>query len=461
MVNTLALTTAALLGPLGSLATQIANFNVTEEVAATYGCDAACYAYFSYGLSWDQNYFGNGFDEDFYATASNFSTSDPGDVLKFQPIDPDTLSDIPEGTTAYRFQYVSRDIWGNPVPATGFIAFPYAGPSDDGDERFRTIAWAHGTSGVFRGCAPSAMPNLYEYESWVFLISRGYAVVATDYAGLGNNYTAHQYFALPAQANDLYYSVVAARALFGGRLSDEWMSIGHSQGGGAVWSLAESSLLSEDPLSAGTYLVTVAEAPGVRAKDLAIAGYQLALSTSGTDSSRAVLGELGWGAFGIDRVLNDSYSWVHETFRRRLPLAELTQACYLSMEMLVADLEVDDVFNISDATFQSVFTEVQELTLPATNRSRQPMLVVQGLADVSVIPSTVETTYAEACAGGSEVHLRLYPGLDHVPVIPASAPYFLRWIEDRFRGINTSGECSNTTVTPFDATYMYAPADTD
>jgi hypothetical protein len=108
------------------------------------------------------------------------------------------------------------------IPVTGFIAFPYA--SRLSGHVYPAIAYAHGTSGVFRGCAPSAMPSLYEYGSWAFLVSRGYAVIATDYAGLGNNYTAHQYQASPAQAHDLYYSLAAARKLFGHALTDEWTS---------------------------------------------------------------------------------------------------------------------------------------------------------------------------------------------------------------------------------------------
>ncbi|KAJ5182224.1 hypothetical protein N7449_012371 [Penicillium cf. viridicatum] len=115
---------------------------------------------------------------------------------------------------------------------TGFIAFPYASRSNG--RVYPTIAHGHGTSSVFRGCAPSAMPSFYEYGSWAFLVSRGYAAIATDYAGLGNNYTAHQYQVSPAQAHNLYYSVAAARKLFGHALTAEWMSVGHSQGGGAA-----------------------------------------------------------------------------------------------------------------------------------------------------------------------------------------------------------------------------------
>jgi hypothetical protein len=190
-------------------AIQVANFNVSENIASKYGCDSTCYSNFQEGIAVDSASYGAIYDAGFYETARNFSNSKPGDALKLESVNATLLHDIPKGVTAYRFQYVSQDLYGRKVPVTGFIAFPYASRSNG--LVYPTIAYGHGTSGVFRGCAPSAMPSFYEYGSWAFLVSRGYAVIATDYAGLGNNYTAHQYQASPAQAHDLYYSVAAAR----------------------------------------------------------------------------------------------------------------------------------------------------------------------------------------------------------------------------------------------------------
>ncbi|KAJ0146726.1 Vacuolar amino acid transporter 1 [Fusarium oxysporum f. sp. albedinis] len=45
---------------------------------------------------------------------------------------------------------------------------------------------------------------------------RGYAVVATDYARLGNHYTDHKYCTYPAHANDVYYSCGALTGWFNG-----------------------------------------------------------------------------------------------------------------------------------------------------------------------------------------------------------------------------------------------------
>lgn len=198
--------------PLAVESSWAANFNISQSTATEYNCSGSCYENFRAALAADAASFGSTFDEVFYATAANFSSSRPGDLLKSTLINSSHLSDIPSGTSAYRFQYVTECLDGTKLPATRFIAFPYANRT--GGHLYHPIAYAHGTSGVFRGCVPSAAPDLYDYGGLALLLERGYAIIATDYAGLGNNHTAHEYVASPAQANDVYYSVSAARKVF-------------------------------------------------------------------------------------------------------------------------------------------------------------------------------------------------------------------------------------------------------
>lgn len=89
------------------------------------------------------------------------------------------------------------------------------------------IAWAHGTSGIARICAPSLMNDVY--YSWEDLFEfplLGYAVVATDYIGLGTNFP-HQYLAMDAQAEDVVNSIPAARAAVS-QIGSRWVAVGHS-----------------------------------------------------------------------------------------------------------------------------------------------------------------------------------------------------------------------------------------
>jgi hypothetical protein len=155
---------ALLLALLPSIqAIQIANLNVSESIPSKYDGDSTCYKNFQEGLSVDAASYGAIYDITFYETSYNFSSSKPGDALKLEPVNATLLHDIPKGTTAYRFQYVSKDLDDMKIPVPGFIAFPYA--SRLSGHVYPAIAYAHGTSGIFRGCGPSAMPSLYEYGS--------------------------------------------------------------------------------------------------------------------------------------------------------------------------------------------------------------------------------------------------------------------------------------------------------
>ncbi|KAF7596470.1 hypothetical protein BBP40_001342 [Aspergillus hancockii] len=444
--------TTILLGlaaPSLAAARAAANLNVSATTLETYGCDATCQAVFNSAQAKDRELFGTDFEFGFYATASNFSSSQPGDLLKFEAINPSDL-DVITGISAYRFQYTSRDLNGFPVPATGFIGIPYT--SFRKDKKYPVIAYAHGTIGVFAGCPPSTTSTLYDYTSWSLLIGKGYAVVGPDYAGLGNNYTSHKYLSFPAHANDLYYSMVAARKAFPGLFTDEWMSVGHSQGGGAVWKLSESKMLQTG--AAGKYVGTVALAPASKIYDMTLLGIETLLQT--TDyASYDILYETLWLPFAIERVFpNMARAPFAEPLQNRTKIAGIAQACDYAIMSLAYGLEPSALFTpaiINNTDFQ----KWQDMVAPANgDKAGEPMMIVQGLNDTAVLPQITVNSYKDTCRHGNEAHLRLYPGMDHTDVLTASSPEWLAFIDHRFAGENTTGRCSTVTHKPFDAVHM-------
>lgn len=445
-------------------AKQAANFNVSEETARRYDCGAQCQKILQRTNKIDIDGMGYDFDFDFYATAANFSDSKPGDVLKFQRLDPSLLQ-IKAGTSVYRMQYTSLTSNNTTVPVTGFIALPYAaglaalGESDQTNPeqvRFPVVAFAHGTCGLFRGCAPSNGASLWDYDSWQLLVQRGYAVVATDYAGLGNNYTTHKYGDSPAQVNDVFYSMMAARKLFGAALTESWVSVGHSQGGTVAWKLAESNFVNchdghrcQNGTSRNNYLGTVTLAPGTL--------YQLQPSNT-TEGSFA--GYLPHVALALQRLLpNTNVDILGPKLQKRLRLAEEAQLCTTGMMGLTLDLSPKELLSMDG--LKRIAPEVLKMTKgksPATGgRSYAPILLVQGLNDTSVAPHSTEKAYRASCGYGNEVHLSQYPGLEHSPLLPASAAEWLAWIDERFSGHRTSGQCSKTVVRPYDMDFKAPP----
>src|SRR5581483_1330879 len=145
----------------------------------------------------------------------------PGTLLGSEKAD---QYQLPGGVRAVRIVYVSRSAEDKPVATSAVVLVPFGQPPTGG---WPVIAWAHGTAGVARNCAPSLMKDLYYgWEGLFGYAMMGYAVVATDYAGLGTE-GPHQYMSLAAQAHDVINSIPAARAVVP-ELGPKWVAVGHS-----------------------------------------------------------------------------------------------------------------------------------------------------------------------------------------------------------------------------------------
>lgn len=444
-------------------AVQNSNFNVTPVYASSHACGSKCQEILHLTNQLDLETVGSNFSFSFFETASNFSgDTKPGDVLKVQPLDL-AERDVPAGTTVYRIQYASKDLNGSTVPVTGFVAFPYTaqftqGGRVNGTGRYRLAAYAHGTIGLFAGCAPSNSPNLYDYDSWTAAVQSGYAVVATDYAGLGNNYTTHKYLSLPAQVNDVYYSVVAARKIFGSVFTKEWVSFGHSQGGGTVWKLAESEYVADD----ASYLGTVALAPATYIVNMLL----------GNIGNVDFAGYLSFLPIAAERAIAGyTPSFLADAMKKRVELAETAQLCISGMLALPADLKADQLVSKDGLERdKDKLLGWQKMLSPAQgDKSPKPILVLQGLNDTSVLPGTTKEAWETACKAGNEVHLRLYPGIEHSPLLMASQPEWLAWMDGLFmnkknnRGGKSKGKgrmgkkCTSATRQPFSSKFVKQP----
>ncbi|KAM0740335.1 hypothetical protein ACQRIT_005519 [Beauveria bassiana] len=445
-------------------ADQVANFFLPEATYPAYGCGEECQKAINQAVPADITTVGLDFDSGFYATADNFSTSlPPGEVLKFETLNANDRT-VSSGTSLFRLQYTSRDLDGAIVPVTAFIALPQGSnyarqqqqqqleggkQQQQKQQKLPVVAWAHGTIGLFAGCAPSNGPNMYDYGTWQPLVQRGYAVVATDYAGLGSNYTSHKYLSHRAHINDVYYSVRAARRVLGAVLADEWMAAGHSQGGGAVWKLAESSFVKNDT----SYLGTVAISPATYLIDMFFENMG--------EPTPALLGYFTYFPFAMRRAVPslDSSRFVALDMQKRLRLAERMQVCIRGMFAMVAGLNFTQVVNVTElARGQPEMLAWQRNNSAAQgDRSPAPVLVIQGEADTSVLMKTTRQAWKRSCEAGNEVHLRLYAGQEHSATTEAAVPEWVGWIDERFYGRRAPAAGQNCTEKVRD---LFAGSDT-
>jgi hypothetical protein len=144
------------------------------------------------------------------------------------------------GTTraAFRLKYVTTDARGRRALSTGTLFLPKGRPPRGG---WPVISWAHGTSGLGDSCAPSLIGPALPKRDRPYLANwmrEGYAIVASDYAGLGTP-GLMAYLHGRSEAHNIVDIVKAGRA-YARRLSPEsrlarkWVVIGQSQGAGAA-----------------------------------------------------------------------------------------------------------------------------------------------------------------------------------------------------------------------------------
>ncbi len=356
----------------------------------------------------------------FYSTPGNLSETRPGDLLRSEPFDGYAL---PKGATAVRILYHSLSSTGADVATSGVVLIPAGTPPPGG---WPIIAWAHGTSGVARVCAPSAMKDVYYGKDGLMpMVAAGYAVVATDFHGLGTA-GAHEYLSKLAQARDVIFSVPAARAAVPA-LGKRWVVDGHSQGGLASWGVAEV----EHDLRDSDYLGAVSVASGVREAGF----FQHLNATPGLGFV------LSYIAFGIHAQYP---SFRPENFLSKAALEQdadvTTKGCWVYGAAVDRGIAAGSFLRPHAERNRWVHRYVKGFLLgrvPADG----PILVLAGEADQIVPVDGVRATVRHACGVGQQITLRTYPGLDHHSVMVKSTPDQLAWIKARFDGEPATANC--------------------
>ncbi|KAK7937729.1 uncharacterized protein PG986_014597 [Apiospora aurea] len=434
-------------------ATQAASAALAPSVAAAAAdttnpaCDAACMAAFEGALAGERAMWAtpNFADDPFYATPANFTGAKPGDLLSWQDLSAAQLganwTKIPAGI---------------PSPASAFVLLPIAPPAGGSNGVYNTVAWTHGTAGRARQCAPSNNQQLYyEWLGPFFLASQGYAVVAPDYAGQGTEIPAgFHYEAGYMHAADVAYSLVAARQVLGGLLSNEWVVAGHSEGGMTAWRTNERLAMpgQEELRKAGKFLGAVAGAPALRPAELIPRSIELAGGGPlGAPVSVYLLQNLVqiYPELQLDEILT-------ERARGLLPL--LDRGCLDTGAALFGNMTTAETYKSTAWLTSPQLLEWQTKYNDAgPHPLAAPMLIVQGQADSLTYAENCEKDFNRTCEAypKSSVELYLVPELGHGPGFQAGQAYFSAWIARLFEGQAASPSCKKNVVKPTNFRYQH------
>jgi alpha-beta hydrolase superfamily lysophospholipase len=357
----------------------------------------------------------------FYDTPKDLQGSHAGDLLSKEGVKQYTL---PPGASAVRILYHSKDAADADVVSSAAILIPAGKAPANG---WPVVVFAHGTSGVARQCAPSAMQDVYYGSLGLFdYVKAGLAVVAVDYHGLGTE-GPHQYINKVAQANDAIYAVPAARKAVAS-LGAKWVVAGHSQGGLAAWGVAEREATLKDEGYLGAVPVAAATLHD---------GWLVAHPDTTHDAGFY----LAWLAYGIQARFPQ--------FQPKQMLTEVGQShydaiaqsgCWLYAFTLYRGIDAPAMLKphwSDDPWVQKFFAENR---VEARNVAG-PVFVIAGGGDTAVPIGAIREVVDRACRHKQTVYFKTYPGLEHDEAMSHSLPDQIRWIKARFAGEPARGNC--------------------
>ena len=347
----------------------------------------------------------------FYDTPHPLPPGKPGELIRSEPID---QYNLPYELSALRILYHSQTANGEDVAVSAVALIPDGKPPAGG---WPVIAWAHEFRGAARQCAPSLMKNLGVGPLLAMYANLGYAVVATDYSGLGAD-SSKPVLNMKSNALDVIYSVAAARAAVK-EIGPKWIALGPFEGGLAALAVAESEV--RDP----NYLGSIATSGVADAQE----AYQRFAQGS---SNRMLL------------VLASTVKALYPEFQLSDMLKDTALPAYQRVAQTCGGETEPEFTNgmLKPGWENNRFVkEFFGLNTPGQKPAHGPLLVISGEADPAVPAEMTGKPVARMCKQGSRILFLKYPDLDSSGVMGASVADQISWIKARFAGHVAPGNC--------------------
>ena len=399
-------------------------------------------------------YFNEDEYQEFYTPPDPLPPGAPGDLIRTEP---SRLVLEPSGqlgmimADATRIMYRSTDVRGNPMVVTGTYFEPYNDWPGGGPRPL--LVYGPGTQGQGDQCAPSRQFNqgihwrpyldlAFNYEEMFVstMVARGFAIVMTDYQGLGTP-GLHTYVGRVPQGDAMLDAARAAKKLPGTSLDPDgpiafW---GYSQGGGAAASAAElASTYAPELKVVGTY----AGAPPADLKEL----FPYA------DGS-VLVGAVG---YALNSVMA-AYPEHAEAIRAKLtPRGE--DFLFKVADQCVAETLAKFMFRHLQPYFnEDINTSSTRNRSAACSTSRSlgrfkpnaPVMILSNRYDPLVPWTGANQLGRDWCAQGADVQFwtNEEPPFLNKAIINHALPMFvdgergMQWVADRFNGLPTTPNC--------------------
>lgn len=356
-----------------------------------------------------------------------------GTIISSEPIQLFVTPGVPFPGTSQLIKYQSKDHLGRPVLVTGTVTTPSMAWSGPGQRPI--VSYAVGTHGVGDACAPSrTMTQGTDNDSRLvaLLLSQGYGVVITDYAGSGTDEPA-TYVNRLGQGHAVLDAIRAAQRLPIADLPDDGpvATFGYSQGGEG-----SAAALEIQPGYAPELHLIGGYAGAIPSDLLAV------IDMVDGGPYAAFLGYVINGlnaAFPQNRLLDDlnaaGKTFATATSEECVPTAFVPHALVDSGSLFVDGRSLAD--HLGDGVWQApVAAQRIGQTKPSV-----PVFVAHSVADDVIPISSSRDAAARWCAMGATVQFMTIPVPAHLAASNPAATEAIAWLRDRVAGMTAPNNC--------------------
>ena len=298
-------------------------------------------------------------------------------------------------------KYRSVGARGENVTVSGTISVPKGKAPKGG---WPVITWAHGTTGIADQCAPSrdgADPLVrYAFPLLNTWLKDGYAVVRTDFEGLGTP-GLHPYLNGNSEGRSVLDIVRAARRL-DRRIGRRVIIAGHSQGGQAALFAAALAPKWTPELSVRG---TVAFAPVSHLSD------QLPLTRALTSPSplTALATMIVRGVDIVDPSLKIP-SLLGDRIKPLYP--QVDRKCLTQLHPVFDSIAPSEIFR-GDADLTAFAAALNRLDDPEVLKIKGQVRIEQGSADTTVLPPFTDQLAQRLSKSGTKLSYKKWDGVNH------------------------------------------------
>jgi pimeloyl-ACP methyl ester carboxylesterase len=327
----------------------------------------------------------------------------------------------------WRVLYRSVGANGKAIAVSGTVSLPKGKAPKAG---WPVISYDHGTTGIADVCAPSRdstgnpahLYNAYVYPLLNRWLKARFAVVRTDYQGLGTP-GIHHYLGGVDEGRSTLDIVRAARKL-DGRVRNRVAIAGHSQGGhAAIWGAALAPKYTPELKVRGTVafapashiaeLISLVRAVGTPGGGLSSEGSLIVRATDDLNS-----------ALGLPSLFTDKFTALYpETLTKCQP--------QLSQSDSVGGLAPAEFFK-DDADLTGLVSTVEKSD-PENLKVKTSLAVEQGSADTTVAPGLTDQLVKELRGRKAKIEYKKYKNVGHGDVVVAAADHSTQYLKRRLK----------------------------